>query len=304
MIKQTAYLFAAFLLAAVVLQAQQSQEAPFAGVEKAVKEEQGGWAGNKERLSKVFADERKRLGKQFESELMKWLGTDPDKHYWASAFLDWEVYLYGNKRLPELSLLIKQQGLELVSDKDSDEIRGFVIGMSITAAILSDELGLRTLASSYKSEAERLLRLNPELAAYIPAVSDAERRRYDEIPLRGTQPQKVVTSSKAVPVVIGGKTIPPPRPVTQGGPLNSRAIKLAKLVYPRAAREARVSGTVEVQVLFDETGKVIWAKAQSGPPELRKVSEEAALQSVFKPVTLSGQPVKVQGVVIYNFVSR
>lgn len=33
----------------------------------------------------------------------------------------------------------------------------------------------------------------------------------------------------------------------------------------RAARDAGVSGTVEVRVVFDEAGKVIWVKAMSGP---------------------------------------
>ena len=62
------------------------------------------------------------------------------------------------------------------------------------------------------------------------------------------------------------------------------------------------SGTVQVQVLIDETGKVIHAKAISGHPDLLKVSEDAASQSEFSPTKLAGQPVKVAGVIQYNFV--
>ena len=47
--------------------------------------------------------------------------------------------------------------------------------------------------------------------------------------------------------------------------LNGRALNKVKPAYPAAAREAGASGTVEVRVVFDETGKVIWAKAISGP---------------------------------------
>ena len=73
--QQTILLIATLLLSAVVLQAQQPGEAPFATLEKAVNEER--WTGNKEHLSKVFDDERRRLGAQFESELLKWLGNNP-----------------------------------------------------------------------------------------------------------------------------------------------------------------------------------------------------------------------------------
>ena len=302
--KKTVYLFAAVLLLAVVVQAQQTPEKPFAVVEQAVKDENGGWGGNKERLSTVFDSERQRLGTQFESELLKWLGNDPEKHYWISGFLDWKEYLHRSKRLPELSLLIKEQGLTLVRGKDDDASIGYVIGLSVTAAILSDELGLRALALSYKSEAEALLQRDPSLSRHFPAVSEAERRRYEAIQLPA-RPSTNVARTRIVPVVI--PSVPdanPPKQVTAGGPLNTRAIKLVKPAYPRAARQARISGTVEVHLTFDETGKVISAKAISGPPELWKVSEEAALESLFKPVTLSGQPVKVTGSLIYNFVAR
>lgn len=294
MIKHAAYLTAAILLSAVLLHAQQPNEAPFTVVERALKEEQGGWGGNKQRLSGVFDNERKRLGPQFESELSKWLGNDPEKHYWVSAFLDWEGYLHGNKRLPQFSLLIKQQGLVLVVGKDDDDSKGLVIGLSMTAAILSDELGLRALASYYKSQAEDLLRKDPSLSKHIPALSEAERRRYDEIKT-GVE----ISSRK-----IAGDTNTPPRMPISAGIMNGRAIKLPKPEYPRAARAAGAAGTVKVQIMFDETGKVIWAQAVDGHPDLRQVSEDAALRSEFAPVKLSGQPVKVKGFIIYNFVAR
>jgi TonB family protein len=297
MIKRTAYLIASVLLTAVVLQAQQPNEAPFSVVEKAVKDEQGGWNGNKELLSRVFDIERRRLGAQFESELTKWLGSEPEKHYWVSGFLDWESYLHGNTRLPELSLLIKEQGLLLIRGKNDDASLGYVIGLSITAAILSDALGLKPLAISHKSDAETLLQMDPSLAKHIPALSDAERKRYDSI-------MSVVHPK--LPAVVGGSaggSVYPKAPV-MGGVVNGRALRLPKPEYPRAAREAGASGTVEVRVLIDENGKVISAKALKGHPDLRKASEDAALRAEFSPTKLSGQAVKVTGVIIYNFVAR
>lgn len=93
------------------------------------------------------------------------------------------------------------------------------------------------------------------------------------------------------------------RPVT-GSVINGRAISIPKPPYPDEARAARVSGTVLVQVVIDEKGKVIRACAMQGPSLLMRASEVAAYNAVFTPTKLSGQPVKVTGVINYNFVAR
>ena len=99
----------------------------------------------------------------------------------------------------------------------------------------------------------------------------------------------------------------PPRPlnvpkVISGGVLNGRATSLPTPVYPPAARAVRAGGAVSVQVLVDENGSVISASAVSGNPLLRTAAVNAARQARFNPTKLSGQPVKVSGIVIYNFV--
>ncbi len=283
------------LLCVCALHAQQPNEAPFASLEKAVKEEQGGWAGDKSRLSTVFVAERQRLGDRFESELLKWLGSDPERHYWISAFLEAESYLHGSKRLPHLSLLVEQQGLSLVQGKDDERSRGYVVGFSITAAILSDELGLRSLAGSYKTQAESLLTRYPELSVYVPAVSEVERKRYDEI--------QIATIRRGVTTVIGDSN-PAPAARVSGGVVNGRAVNMVLPPYPASARASGASGTVQVRIVFDETGKVIWARAISGHPDLRQVAEDAAWQTKFSPTVLSGQAVKTSGILIYNFVPK
>jgi TonB family protein len=286
-------LFLALVLLCVpMLQARQASEAPFVALEKAVKRESGGWAGNKEHLSTVFDAERKRLGDRFESELLKWLGNDPERHYWISFFVESESYLHGNKPLPHLSLLIKQQGLALVQSKDDEESLGYVVGLSITAAILSDELGFSALASSCKNDAEALLLRQPELSVHVPGVSEAERHRYEGI--------KSAVSRK-MPTVVGD-TNPQPAAKVSGGVLNGRALNKIKPAYSATARKAGASGTVEVRIVFDESGKVIWAKAVSGHPELRQAAEDAAWQTKFSPTILSGQPVRTSGILLYDFL--
>ena len=58
---------------------------------------------------------------------------------------------------------------------------------------------------------------------------------------------------------------------------------------------------VSVDVIVDEIGKVISAQATSGPAVLREVAVQAALRARFSPTKLSGQPVKVSGLINYKF---
>jgi protein TonB len=94
---------------------------------------------------------------------------------------------------------------------------------------------------------------------------------------------------------------PTPRAPISGGVLNGKALRLVQPPYPAIARSAHVTGQVTVQVLIDENGNVISASAASGHPLLRAAAVNAARSSKFSPTKLSGQPVKVNGVIIYNF---
>jgi len=87
------------------------------------------------------------------------------------------------------------------------------------------------------------------------------------------------------------------------GVLNGSALSLVKPGYPAEARESKASGAVNVQVEIDEQGNVVSAKAVSGDSMLRAASEEAARNSKFAPTMLQGIPVKVTGVIIYNFIA-
>ncbi len=87
-----------------------------------------------------------------------------------------------------------------------------------------------------------------------------------------------------------------------GGVLNGKAIALPKPSYPAAARAIRATGTVEVQVVIAEDGTMYSAESISGHPLLRSSSEIAACGSRFMPTLLEGKPVKVAGIIKYNYV--
>lgn len=86
-----------------------------------------------------------------------------------------------------------------------------------------------------------------------------------------------------------------------GGVLNGKAISLPAPEYPAIAKQAKASGAVVVQVTIDENGYVISAHAASGHPLLQAAAVAAARQAKFAPTLLMGEPVKVNGVIVYNF---
>ncbi len=141
----------------------------------------------------------------------------------------------------------------------------------------------------------------------------------------GFGPGKEVELRAAVAKVLNGEDPPPsssfesaapPVPVTPAAPapaeapkqirvssavLQASAIKKVQPPYPAQAKAERIEGAVQVQVLVAETGQVSEAVVISGPEALREATLQAAKQWEFKPTELSGVPVKVQGVLTFNF---
>lgn len=118
---------------------------------------------------------------------------------------------------------------------------------------------------------------------------------------QGTEPT-TDAPPEAKPADAAPSTEPGKKNPVSGGVLNGKAISLAKPDYPADARAAKAAGTVVVQVTIDEYGNVVSAKAISGHPLLQTPSVNAALQAKFAPTFLMGEPVKVTGVITYNFV--
>jgi protein TonB len=86
------------------------------------------------------------------------------------------------------------------------------------------------------------------------------------------------------------------------GVITAKATSKPAPPYPNIAKVARAQGPVTVQIVVNEEGRVIASKATSGHPLLRAAAQQAAFQARFTPTFLSGQPVKVTGVITYNFV--
>jgi protein TonB len=126
------------------------------------------------------------------------------------------------------------------------------------------------------------------------------------------------TGTDAGPTVSGVVEPPPPAAVPKPTPaptprpegpvrltsslISSKTLEKPAPPYPAIARAGNVHGTVAVQIVIDEQGKVISAKATSGHPLLMNAAVQAAYRARFTPTILGGQPVKVTGSITYNFV--
>ena len=138
---------------------------------------------------------------------------------------------------------------------------------------------------------------DPKTASGAPATGAAdspaaEREIGGQSALQRDAPSRVVAASPgAVPSVIQAS----------GMTLQGKALRRVQPVYPAFAKAARVSGSVQVQVLINEQGEVTQAEIVSGHPMLQLASLRAARQWGFAPTMLGDAPVKVQGIVTFNF---
>ncbi|HEY6121010.1 MAG TPA: TonB family protein [Pyrinomonadaceae bacterium] len=119
-------------------------------------------------------------------------------------------------------------------------------------------------------------------------LSNPEAANNEQKPAENADGQNAQSAQKRAPI--------------NGGVLNGKALYLPRPEYPAEAYSAKVSGTVVVQVTVDEQGGVISAHAVSGHPLLQAACVAAARQARFTPTTLMGEPVKVNGIITYNFV--
>jgi TonB family protein len=92
----------------------------------------------------------------------------------------------------------------------------------------------------------------------------------------------------------------PNEPVTMGA-LNRFAARLSMPVYPAFERQRNTEGLVTVEVTLDEEGKIMSAKAISGPKGLRQSAEDAVRKSKFKPVMVGDKAIKATGFINFNF---
>jgi TonB family protein len=147
--------------------------------------------------------------------------------------------------------------------------------------------------------------------AVEPQINAQNRRRRTRPPTVITKVSNIEEFDQGTPEerakIIEECSIPDrPRPeaVIKMPVLCGKAISLPKPSYPEEAKAAKASGTVTIDIVIDEKGRVIWAKAISGHPLLQEASVKAACRARYSPMKLSGQAVRANSVITYNYVAQ
>jgi len=81
------------------------------------------------------------------------------------------------------------------------------------------------------------------------------------------------------------------------------AMKLTKPVLPKATKDSRIMGSVNIFAIADESGRIFWAKAISGPEVLKPYAREAACRSTFSPILYKDSPIKFTWSIRYDFAN-
>ena len=193
--------------------------------------------------------------------------------------------------------LLKRVAVKLGSGTSSPERLSFQTQIGTKQA---QGIRLRSTRSGTKTGEVIWLRLSLRLLGLVFVRSDADESVGSE--LWQTVSSSVKVEAPVVAAMAAGAE-PTEKEKIESGVLNGKALALPQPAYPPLARAAHVAGTVTVQVLIDEQGNVSSAHAVDGHPLLQSVCVAAARQARFSPTLLEGEPVRVTGVIQYNFVA-
>jgi periplasmic protein TonB len=95
----------------------------------------------------------------------------------------------------------------------------------------------------------------------------------------------------------------PPRTIrTSEGVQSAMLIHRVEPLYPRFARTAHISGTVELRAIIGRDGRVNSVEMLSGNPLLTRAAIEAVRQWRYRPTILDGEAVEVETRITVNFV--
>jgi TonB family protein len=83
----------------------------------------------------------------------------------------------------------------------------------------------------------------------------------------------------------------------------SSAIRRVVPLYPPKAKKSRIVGLATVEMLIGEDGNVLWVRGVSGHEFFKEAAIAAARGWKFQPSTVKGRPVRVIGLLTFNFTS-
>jgi TonB family protein len=97
--------------------------------------------------------------------------------------------------------------------------------------------------------------------------------------------QQIATPPLKVPASVMGKQL----------------LSYVQPVYPESAKAAQVEGTVTLDGIIDERGKVRSLTVVSGPEQLRQGTLDAVAKWVYDPYMQDGKPIAVETTILVNY---
>ena len=204
--------------------------------------------------------------------------------------------------IEELSKDFKDKGLVAlgVDSENAQVAREFVKNKGYSFATLIDEG--KEVERKYEASAmphffiiDRKGKIKWRLSGYSPADRGNRRslRNAVEMVLKGMDPPRAYIPSPPMPPDVSEALSTPSNKA-----LLARVIKRGRARYSREASAAGAQGAVVVEVTVSESGKVIEARAVSGPELLREPTVQAAKQWEFSP---ADSPAK--GILVFSFAT-
>jgi protein TonB len=86
-----------------------------------------------------------------------------------------------------------------------------------------------------------------------------------------------------------------------GNVQDARVMHRVDAMYPPLAKQARIEGTVALDVLIAKDGHVMQVQNREGPAALIQAAVDAVKQWIYEPTLLNGNPVEVSTTVDVNF---
>jgi periplasmic protein TonB len=162
--------------------------------------------------------------------------------------------------------------------------------------------------------------VTPVKTIHPPKFDDLNLERISPILVPGGDPTVIGRDGviPGAPIIKDPPPLPPPptpTPVVKPAatPAQNTVVRLTSMLtqgrvlrrvqppYPVIAKQARIEGSVQVQIDISEDGAVTNVALLSGHPLLRDAALRAAKQWQFIPTELNGQRVRAIGMITFNF---
>ena len=194
---------------------------------------------------------------------------------------------------------LEQQGREERARTQAELTRGAVLSMDRAIQIATSQVPGKVLACSLGRDGDKIF----YHVVIIGGDGDKSTATYVWVSAIDGQILKTEKEERKEERKEEAALESAPRAIS-GGVLNGSATVLPQPEFPVIARAAHASGAVTVEITVDETGNVVAAHAVSGHPLLQAAAVRAARQASFNPTRLNGEPARVSGVLIFNFVAQ